>query len=50
MIRLSNDPPFPSKVVQEDYLMEFVLSAQEWMEEKLGLCQEQELEQDEPEL
>ncbi len=50
VIRLSNDPPFPSGVVREDYLMEFVLSAQEWMEEKLGLCQEPELEEDEPEL
>ena len=50
VIRLSNDPPFPSEVVREDYLIEFVLSAQEWMEEKLGLCQEPELEEDEPQL
>lgn len=49
-IALANDPPFSTGVVQEDFLTEFVLSADRWIEEKLGLDREQEKEDTEYEL
>ena len=41
-IALANDPPFSPGVVQEDFLTEFVLSADRWIKEKLGLDRERE--------
>ena len=49
-VSLANNPSFGPEVVREDFLVEFVMSTENWLEEKLGLCQEPELEEDEPEL